>query len=159
MNTSLEKLEKFHPPCPSNWRRWVWNLAKVGRWVMVSRVTPWSLAAWDEREREPILDGWAGWCEAMSHWPGLILIPTLIATTIGIKSLLSKERGIEPCDTVSIWERGDPMIPDIFVPPRQCWRRWCTHPAWPTEACDRTAWPGPSAASPRPRECPGNGKN
>ena len=39
----------------------------------------------------------------MSHWPGLILIPTLITTTIGIKSLLSKERGIEPCD-MSIFE-------------------------------------------------------
>ena len=56
VNTSLEKLEKFHPPCPSNWRRWVWNLAKVGRWVMVSSVTPWSLAAWDERE-QGVLEG------------------------------------------------------------------------------------------------------
>ncbi len=36
---------KVQPPCPSNWRRWVWNWARVGRWVTVSSVTPISLAA------------------------------------------------------------------------------------------------------------------
>ena len=45
VKTSLEKLEKLQPPWPSNCSRWVWNLARAGRWVMVRRVTPASLAA------------------------------------------------------------------------------------------------------------------
>ena len=46
--------------------------------------------------------------------------------------------------------------PDISFLPRLRWQRWCTHPAWPTEACGKTTEPVPSSVSPLQREYPAN---
>ena len=46
--------------------------------------------------------------------------------------------------------------PDISFLPRPRWQRWCTHPAWPTEAGGKTTEPVPSSVSPLQREYPAN---